>query len=251
MGFFKQLVKVVFGSANDNRKATAPTSNIQPKAFVINQSNQQQVWGENKDLIKGMQFFATMQLRTPLRVLKRHGEIHSDSNTDPPKIAKELWEGIWVPHLRTWRELGLNVDEAKSTMASTIGQIQPSDYLPFLISVRMIVESYETIDSRISQMRDNLITGSLKAYVVKHGGIDKIIDEFFPRFIDTIPKATHTIIDGLSKLEIVTAYGIESATDETLMSIKGIGAAKLKSIRDYCAGITENRHATRLDRVTR
>ncbi|MGZ8984064.1 MAG: hypothetical protein ACXW11_08935 [Methylotenera sp.] len=91
----------------------------------------------------------------------------------------------------------------------------------------------------------------MKAYVGKHGGIDKIIDEFFPRFIDTIPKLTPTIIDGLSKLGIVTAYGIENATDETLMGIKGVGAAKLKSIRDYCAGIVESRHASRLDNVVR
>ena len=39
MGFFKQLVEVVFGGANDNRNATTTSLNIQPKALVVNSSN--------------------------------------------------------------------------------------------------------------------------------------------------------------------------------------------------------------------
>lgn len=35
------------------------------------------------------------------------------------------------------------------------------------------------------------------------------------------------------------------------MGIEGVGAAKLKSIRDYCAGIVESRHASMLDKVAR
>lgn len=242
MGFFKQLVEVVFGGANDNRNATTTSLNIQPKALVVNSSN----------LIKSMEFSATMQLRTPLRVLKRHAEIHSDASTEPPKIAKELWEGVWVPQVKTWREMGVDINEiSESSMASNIGQIKASEYLPFLISVRELVELFETTDKRIEKLRNKEMSGNWKSFVSQHGGIEKIIDEFFPRFIDTIPKATSTIIDGLAKLGIVTAYGIESATDETLMGISGLGAAKLQSIRDYCAGMLENSHAIRLDKVAR
>lgn len=38
----------------------------------------------------GSEFFATHQLRTPLRILLRHGEIHRDMHRTPPVIATEL-----------------------------------------------------------------------------------------------------------------------------------------------------------------
>ena len=93
------------------------------------------------------------------------------------------------------------------------------------------------------------VSGKWNAYISKHGGIDKIIDKFLPRFIDTIPYATLTIIEGLTYLGIFSPYELENATDETLISIKGVGAAKLKLIRDYFENITKNRHALRLDKV--
>lgn len=162
-----------------------------------------------------------------------------------------MWEGIWIAKGKTFRELGFNIDEMdESTMATDIGQIKASDYLPFLISIREIVEANESIDSRINMIRNKPMTGSWKAYVNRHGGIDKIINQFFPLFIDTIPKLSTATIDELCKLEIVTANKLEATSDSALMAITGIGKVKLQSIRDYCAGIVENRHATRLDRVT-
>ncbi len=74
------------------------------------QNEPMSAWGNN-DVITGLQFCATMQLRTPLQVLLRHGEIHTDRNTKPPRIALEPWEGIWLPRLKTLRELGLDMVE--------------------------------------------------------------------------------------------------------------------------------------------
>jgi hypothetical protein len=249
MGLFKSIVKVIFGNAKDK-----PSSyNTEPnRRFEISSGNPEKAWNENQDIVHGLQFAATMQLRTPLRVLKRHGEIHSDIHTKPEQIAKEMWEGIWLPKLATWRELGIDEDEMdESTIASNIGQIKASEYLPFLISVREIVETNESIDSRINMMRKKPMTGIWKTYVVKHGGIDEIINQFFPRFINTIPKLNKTTIDELSRLGIFTANKLEAASDSSLMSINGIGKAKLKSMRDYCASITKNRDDDRLDNVTR
>jgi len=57
--------------------------------------------------------------------------------------------------------------------------------------------------------------------------------------------------DELSKMSLITPNLIAAAPDKTFLSIKGIGKAKLKTIRDYCANITDNRDADRVDEVIR
>jgi len=207
-------------------------------------------WG-NDDIITGLKFSATLQLRTPLRVLMRHGEIHTDPNTEPPKIAMEMWEGIWTTKTKTYRELGIDVDEIQSTQASEIGQIIPDDYLPFLITVRKIVESDAPQEERIKMLREIPKKKDWKAYVDKHGGIEAIIGQFFPEFIDTIPKLNLSTQDELSGMGLNTPNRIAAAPDKTFLSIKGIGQAKVKVIRDYCAGIADNRDADRIENVIR
>jgi len=220
-------------------------------SFNLNYSSVEK-WAGSQDVISGYEFKATMQLRTPLRVLKRHGEIHSDINSEPPKIANEMWEGIWIPKTKTFRELGLDVEEMpESTVASNIGQIRAKEYLPFLISVRQIIELDESINIRINKLRNVPMTGSWNAFVNQHGGIDRIINEFFPRFIDTIPNFNSTIIEALSKQGILTANQIRNASDDTLLSISGIGNAKLKSIREYCSKFKETSDEVRMDKVSR
>lgn len=221
-------------------------------------------WG-NDDIIEGLKFSATMQLRTPLRVLLRHGEMHTDRKTAPPKIINEMWEGIWTAKTKSYEEIVSGPDskpedieyfrridadlEKSRTVASDIGPIHPSDYLPFLISIRKIVELDETINNRIKKLRELPILDEWKTYVKKHGGKKRIIGYFFPRFIDTIPTLNLSIKGELSKLRLHTPNRIAAASDEMLLGIKGIGNAKLKTIRGYCADITENRDADRIENV--
>jgi hypothetical protein len=150
------------------------------------------------------------------------------------------------------QELGIDMDEIVSDVfASHIGPIHAKEYLPFLIEVRKIVELNSSIESRIKMLQEKPKIGIWKTYVNKHGGINKIIEEFFPRFIDTIPKINNAIISELHVLGLDTPNSIEAASDEVLLKIKGVGKAKIKVIRDYCAGITFNRDTIRLDKVTR
>lgn len=204
------------------------------------------------DDFSGIEFEATLQLRTPLRVLLHHGEHYTKNDGRQPKIAHEPWEGIWVPKTKTFRELGIDMDEIVSDVfASHIGPIHAKEYLPFLIEVRKIVELNNSIESRIKMLKEKPKVGVWKIYVNKHGGINKIIEEFFPRFIDTIPKINNVIISEFHVLGLDTPNSIEAASDEVLLSIKGVGKAKLKVIRDYCTGITFNRDTIILDKVTR
>ncbi|MDO9012282.1 MAG: hypothetical protein Q7U78_10835 [Gallionella sp.] len=251
MGILQKLLNSILG----NTKPAPSRLPQKKKVFATmeeSQNNKIDTWKNEQDICDGLEFVATMQLRTPLRVLLRHGEIHSDINSEPPKIANEMWEGIWIIKTKTWNELGLDLNEVQeSTMASEIGQIRAGDYLPFLIAVREIVELNDSIDSRINKLREKAKGDDWRPFIRKHGGINKVIAKFFPRFIDTIPKINEATIEDLSSLSLDTPNIIAGATDEALLTVKGIGQAKLKVIRDYCAGVTSDRDAKRLESVTR
>jgi hypothetical protein len=236
----------IFLRKENNETASNPVRVIlQYEPTKESKTNITDAWKKNKDLISGIEFIATMQIRTPLRVLLRHGELHSNIDSEPPKIAKEEWEGIWVPKLKMFQEM------SAGTHASDVGPILVDDYLPFLITVRKIVESNDSIENRIKMLSEYPMVGGWKTYVEKHGGIDTIIGRIFPRFIGTIPTINDATIAELSRLSLDTLNRISAAPDETLLNIKGIGQAKLKTIREYCAGIAENRDAIRLEDVIR
>lgn len=254
IGMFKRLI---FGASGEPAKQI-PMKAVQSKSKIIttieeSRKNKNDTWKNNQDIINGLKFNATLQLRTPLRVLLRqHGEIHTDINTAPPQIIKEMWEGIWTSKLKTYRELGFDIDEPpQGTHASDVGQVIPDDYVPFLIAIRKIVELDEPIENRIKKLREMPILDDWKPFIEKHGGTETIIGRFFPEFVDTIPKITFAIIDELSELGLDTPNRIAAAPDEILLNIKGIGQAKLKTVRDYCAGITDNRDANRIENVIR
>ena len=191
-------------------------------------------WG-NEDVIKGLEFSATLQLRTPLRVLLRHGEMHTDRNMPPPKICLEPWEGGWFPRTKTFRELGIDADEPGSApgLSSDSG-----DYLRFLIAVRRIVETYDTIEHRIEKLREMPIKAGWQEFFKRHGGMEGIVETFFPKFCN-LPK------------ELDTPNRIAAASDQTLLGVKGIGPAKLKALRERCARATENRDSDRVDNAGR
>jgi len=96
---------------------------------------------DNSDVLAGWQMSVTMQLRTPLKWLQRHREFHAGA--DRPAEALPMEHACWVPVTKTWRAIGMDMDEVpQTTMASEIGQIpvDGGDFLPFLMEYRMIVE---------------------------------------------------------------------------------------------------------------
>ncbi|MFZ2418773.1 MAG: hypothetical protein WAW22_09715 [Smithellaceae bacterium] len=254
IGMFKRLISGA--SAAPMVKVQTNTAPSKPKIFTTNeesQNNKIEYWKANQDVIEGLEFIATLQLRTPLRVLLRDGEIHRDKNTAPPKYAREMWEGIWTFKTRTFHEMGIDLPELPKSgeSASDIGYVLRREYLPFLKAVREIVELDEPIEKRIEKLHDISKVDKWKSYIERHGGIEKIIRYFFPKFIDTIPSLNQSAEDELCKLGLNAPNRIAAAPDKTLLSIKGIGQAKLKAIRDYCAGITDNRDADRVENVIR
>ena len=55
-------------------------------------------------------------------------------------------------------------------------------------------------------------------------------------FIDTIPGLPQETKQELERMNLTTAKSISNTTDKKLLSIKGIGPARVKQIRSLCAG---------------
>jgi hypothetical protein len=134
---------------------------------------------------------------------------------------------------------------------SDLGPVLPSNYLPFLVTLREILESNESIDDRVKMLIEYPMNVEWNDYVSKRGGMGSIIDKFFPRFIDTIPSLSVATVDELFNFGLDTPNAIATTNDDVLLSISGIGKSKLKTIRDYCVKTTKNRNNTRVDKVTR
>lgn len=209
----------------------------------------------NSDIISGLEFCATMQLRTPLRVLLRHGELFSDLPNDPPQIARAMWEGIWTTYGPSFRELGIELDEPPpGQLASSIGPvpIDGGDYLKFLIAVREIVESANSVNGRMALVISE--ASRPKWYMFKHARFHSaydIADYFFPLFVSTIPRLTRRAAEELRKLGLDTPDTLVGATDAQLLQVPGIGPRTLAEIRKKCAETTIDRDNVRVDQVER
>jgi hypothetical protein len=204
------------------------------KAMEPNQRNIS-IYRANADVIKGYTLSVTMQLRTPLKYLEMHHEIF-DLQSDPPQIPIE--HGCWIPQLKSWAELGINLKEApEGTMASDVGQIPASggQYLEFLKAFRKIVES--TMDPE--QKRDAILSlGTNNSYFASilrtHPNLqgDKLNQWLGYDKILGISGFNPTLAKALYEAGFRTAGAVKNATDKELCSVKGIGPAKIKQIRE-------------------
>lgn len=206
---------------------------------------------EDQDIIKGLIFVATMQLRTPLRVLKHHGELFNGSGP-PPSYAKEMWEGIWVPVTKSFKELGIPIEDPPSEMASDIGPIPSTGgkYIKFILAVRNIVEQNSPASSRRNELVVELNKDDWQEYVHKLGGIEKIANRFFPYFLELLPGLTDETISILRNRNLITSSQISITSDKELLKIKGIGPAKLSKIRELCSSAV-CQHVEFIDKVAR
>ncbi|MFL6858023.1 MAG: helix-hairpin-helix domain-containing protein [Allosphingosinicella sp.] len=207
----------------------------------------------NSDIISGHRFCATMQLRTPLRVLSRHGEVHKGLDRLPPQIAREMWEGIWIVELRPWRELGINAKEIPlGTMASDIGQV-PADggeYLQFLIAVRTAAEAEGSVETRRGAVAQVMANPAWAEFVRAHQGREAVLDKLFPPFLTTIPRLPAKAAAALMSGGFGTPSALAGANDSELLAVSGVGPAIVSAIRRECQKVKHPNSAF-VDRVIR
>ncbi|MFA0350605.1 hypothetical protein AB4486_27270, partial [Vibrio sp. 10N.222.55.C6] len=99
---------------------------------------------QNSDVTDGMEFHATCQLRTPLSVLKRHGEIYRGDG-EPPTYG-EPRDGIWTPRVSSEYDF---LSEGR-TSASDAGPINTDEYISYVTGIKEIFESNVSIDEKMN-----------------------------------------------------------------------------------------------------
>lgn len=187
----------------------------------------------NADILAGWRFCATMQVRTPARVLSRHGELHADLSSPPPVIATEMWEGIWLPETKTFAELGFGMAEPQFSMASDVGPI-PSDggdYLPFLLAVREAAERDGSPEARRAAVERVLDRPASERFVASLGR-EAVLARLFPPFLTTIPRLSGLVAAAIEAKGWTTPQQISALSDGELRSITGVGPKVVAALRE-------------------
>lgn len=205
----------------------------------------------NADIIAGMRFAATMQLRTPLRILMRHGQILPLGTELPDDF--EQWMGIWVPKTKSFEELtGGRIKEDlrleyEETAASAIGPVKPSEYLPFLMAIREVVEDQSlSAPKRMQAVEALCCRQEFKEFAERHGGAEEIFSYLYPTILSVIPGLTISSREALAAMGICSVGAIRRSSDKTLSSLKGLGPAKIARIRAFCDAYKGDPDAERL-----
>lgn len=209
----------------------------------------------NSDIADGLEFRASFDFSTPLRVLTRHGDRHHDLWACPPQLTESQWTSGWRRKPKTLREMGVAMDERDLGWQTFEMAIRSGDdlaYLRFLIAIRSIVESDTEIHARRRLLRKEI---ELPVWAKFNGlpghHVDQICDFFFPSFLSTVSSLPHHAAVAMWEVALDTPERIAQASDDQLLAFKGIGPAVLRSLRARCAEIAEGRNQPLLDMVRR
>ena len=235
------IIEFIFGKKKKNEK----NKNIkhaeeitQPPLQYINIARQ------DKDIVEGMQFHATCQLRTPIDVLKKHGEVFKGDGI-PPTYGSP-GNGIWVPKLI---ETTYDFLDKGATTASDAGPVDADEYVDYAIGLLGIFESDMTIDDKMAQAlvyagsndsKNRIESGLLRFY-----GEENIADvmslyiskpEYFKFYLDTPNKLT--LVNGVNKkiaaaLEssgVITLRALSDMNESDLININGVGKVSAQKI---------------------
>lgn len=126
----------------------------------------QRFYEQNADLIKGLRWTSTLDGRTSPVCQSRDGAIYP-VNSGPRPPAHWGCRSTMTPVLKSWREMGIDMDELPaSTRASMDGQV-PADM------------TYQQWLKKQSPDRQNEILGPTRAKLFRDGGVklDRFIDQ--------------------------------------------------------------------------
>ena len=123
-------------------------------------------YADNQAMVKGVQWRSTLDGKTSLVCISRDGQMYPlDSGPRPP--AHPNCRSTTVPVLKSWKELGINLDEApEGTRASMDGQVPAS-------------ETYQTWLKRQPFAFQDDVLGPSRANLFRSGKltVDKFTDE--------------------------------------------------------------------------
>jgi SPP1 gp7 family putative phage head morphogenesis protein len=125
----------------------------------------EQLFAANDEVIKGFRYTATIDARTTLLCSSRDANFYALGKPKPAIPAHINCRSLYVAVLKSWQEMGLEIDELpESTCSSLDGQIPAT-------------MSYNDWLKKQSIERQNDILGVTKAKLFRDGGLD------LPKFI--------------------------------------------------------------------
>ena len=189
-------------------------------------------YGANADLFEnGCIFSARVSLDTPLAALRRHGE-HFDGLPGAAPYVCDSQFGGWLLQSKTWRSLGIDVDEPKLTEASPIGPVDPADVIPFLIAFREIVEATTDHQQRLTRLFE---MGSKPQYRPYWSRFSNAYDDFphsyfyFP--LTSLPGVGRKTAKALYDGGFHTVDQLRAASADKLAAVPGLGKATIAKIK--------------------
>ncbi|MPW27709.1 hypothetical protein F9L16_01670 [Agarivorans sp. B2Z047] len=198
---------------------------------------------QNADVVEGMEFIATCQLRTPIAILKKHGEVYVGEGMPPAYGTPQ--DGVWVPKLNSSFDF---LDEGNTT-ASDAGQVNAGEYIDYAVGLLSIFESdisiTDKMDKALAYSGNNGSKKQIERKILAYY-CEKNIADVMARFVSEseriefyFDKANRlTLVSGVNKkaasaLEasgIYTIKELSNMTESDLVKINGIGKVSAQKI---------------------
>jgi hypothetical protein len=235
------------------KRKSEPSQAIEPQeSDCLDGSQYIDMARKNDDICDGVVFHATHQLRTPVEVLKKDGEVYRGDG-EPPNYG-EMRDGIWLMNIDPKYQLCEPDEEIPASDA--MGSVNSKDYLDYAIALLSIFERNElSIHDKMAlagevsgnnPIRKNVESSILKFYRGGEGdefSIEDVMSRFISKeeslnyfknkktYLRLVDGTNIAIINTLIENGIATIEQLYNTDDKLLLKLKGIGKVSLTKMR--------------------
>lgn len=199
---------------------------------------------QNRDIISGMEFFATCQLCTPISVMRKHGEVYTGDGL-PPTYGSP-GDGIWVPKLQ---DSTFDFLDEGATAASDAGPVNAAEYIEYAIGLLSIFDLNIPINEKMSrallyssgsESKKRIEKGLLNYY--REGNIADVMSRYIserekleyyfnkPGWLTLVSGVNNKVAIELQNLGIHTLEELSKVAERDLCKVKGIGGITARKI---------------------
>jgi hypothetical protein len=179
--------------------------------------------GANDGLFIGFRFYADLDLHTPLKALKMHGQEIRGRRAPP---AEALPCGRWVPIFSAARrptDLSMSLEWPGMTSDGP---------LELLVAIREAVEAMAPVEARRERLSLVLAFQQHERQIDRLGGKDAILDRFFPSFLSCAVRARAEPM--LRAMGLTTPRAILRMSDDQLARVPTLGLKTVRHLREIC-----------------